>query len=177
MGYTELEVVTLKSQEYAFPDKSVLVNHVYSRLDNPTLVKVQKSLYLLWAYYSATYGTLYPCGDVDIEYPKALFKPDFRAWRYGPVDETVYAEQKSESFSKETAKEYIPSKPWDTEVISFVNDLLKDTNKVNDFGLVARTHQDKSWSSVYKEGERYIAIDPKEIKSEYINKIKEASVV
>lgn len=168
----------MQRPEYAFPNKSVLVNHVYSRLDNPTLLKVQKSLYLLWAYYSATYGTLdYGADLTDVVYPKELFKPEFQAWRYGPVDEKVYADQKGNKYSKQSAKEYIPSDPWDKEVTSFVDDLLHDINKVNDFGLVARTHQDRAWSSVYKDGERYTAMDPSTIKNEYVEKVKQASAI
>ena len=165
--------------DFAFPNKDVLVNHIYNKLDNPTLLKVQKSLYLLWAYYSATYGSLTHDKDEEsdmMDYPKDLFKPDFEAWRYGPVDRQVYAEQKQNKFSK-NGEAFLPSNEVEKDILLFVDDLLEDINGINDFGLVERTHQDHAWKDVYKEGETGIKMDASKIKSEYIIRFEKESQI
>lgn len=43
-------------KDVIFSNKDFLVNYLYKLLDNPTQVKVQKTLYLLFAFYGATYG-------------------------------------------------------------------------------------------------------------------------
>ncbi|VTS29747.1 Uncharacterised protein [Streptococcus pseudoporcinus] len=45
-------------ENVVFSDKDFLVNYFYKLLDNPTKNKVQKTLYLLFAFYGATYGRL-----------------------------------------------------------------------------------------------------------------------
>ncbi|HEO7186705.1 TPA: hypothetical protein VBE04_000819, partial [Streptococcus agalactiae] len=68
-----------------FSEKDFLVNFLYKLLDNPTQIKVQKTLYLLFAFYGATYGNLDKDEDnefSDQNYPKQLFKAIFEAWRY-----------------------------------------------------------------------------------------------
>ncbi|EAO75295.1 conserved hypothetical protein [Streptococcus agalactiae COH1] len=60
-----------------FSEKDFLVNFLYKLLDNPTQIKVQKTLYLLFAFYGATYGNLDKDEDnefSDQNYPKQLFK-------------------------------------------------------------------------------------------------------
>lgn len=159
-------------KDFVFSDKDDLVFHIYKMLDNPTLLKVQKSLYFLWAYYSSTYGNVDKYEETDLDqtnYPTSLFKPEFEAWRYGPVDDTVYAKQKSGLYPKDKWKEYQPKTSEEVEVVSFINDLLSQINKVNDFGLVNRSHEDESWSNPFKSthGQQHAGMDPDEIRKEY----------
>ena len=165
--------------DVAFPDKDVLVNHIYNKLDNPTLLKVQKSLYLLWAYYSATYGSLTRHENEDsdmMEYPAELFKPDFEAWRYGPVDRQIYAEQKQEKFS-DKGEPFHPTNEVEKDIFLFVDDLLEDIDGINDFGLVERTHQDHAWKDVYEEGKTGIKMNAAQIKAEYTFRFDEESKI
>lgn len=160
------------AKDFMFSDKDELVLHIYKRLDNPTLLKVQKSLYFLWAYYSGTYGNVDKSEETDLDqtnYPTSLFKPEFEAWRYGPVDDKVYAKQKSGLYPKDKWKEYQPKNSEEVEVVSFINDLLSQINKVNDFGLVNRSHEDESWSKPFKRDHRqhHAHMDPAEIRKEY----------
>jgi uncharacterized phage-associated protein len=160
------------AEDFVFSDKDELVLHIYKRLDNPTLLKVQKSLYFLWAYYSGTYGNVDKSEETDLDqtsYPTSLFKPEFKAWRYGPVDDKVYAKQKSGCYSEDKWKEYHPKNSEEIEVVSFINDLLSQINKVNDFGLVNRSHEDESWSRAFRRahGKPHAQMNPDEIRQEY----------
>ena len=157
-------------KKYVFPDKSVLVNHLYNRLSNPTFVKVQKSLYLLWAYYAGTYATL----ESAAVYPRELFEPDFYAFRYGPVDLKVLAEQKANKYSKKTGKAYVPTKNVDKEVLDFIDDLLEDFNSdsFNDFEFIARVRQDRSYTKTYNK-QKNGKMNPESIKDEYARKIRD----
>lgn len=160
------------AEDFMFSDKDELVFHIYKRLDNPTLLKVQKSLYFLWAYYSGTYGNVDKSEETDLDqtnYPDNLFKPEFEAWKYGPVDDKVYAKQKNGFYLKDKWKEYQPKNSEEVEVVSFINDLLSQINKVNDFGLVNRSHEDESWSKPFKRdhGQHRAHMDPAEIRKEY----------
>lgn len=170
------EVITLTT--YVFEDENVLVNHLYKKLANPTRLKVQKSLYLLWAYYAATYGNLeYDEYTEFEEYPDELFKPEFQAWRYGPVDQTVYENQKKDGYYSANLDLYSPETNVERDVSLFMDDLLSEINDINDFGLVELTHQDHSWRDVYKPGELFTEMDSESIKNEYINRFEEKSKI
>ena len=82
-----------------FEDKDFLVQFLYKLFEKPSRIKIQKTLYLLYAFYGATYGNLNLNEDEENEfvgqnYPKYLFDANFEAWRYGPVEKEVYANDK-----------------------------------------------------------------------------------
>jgi uncharacterized phage-associated protein len=157
------------NHKVVFEDKDALVFHIYSSLDNPTMLKVQKSLYFLWAYYSGTYGNLVGKGGLDIskeDYPESLFKGNFKALMYGPVDTDVLKKQKEGFYNKEKWNEFIPKSSSDIEVMGFVNDLLNQINTVNDFGLINRCHEDNCWKQAYENG-RESYMDLETIRKEY----------
>jgi len=162
--------------QYVFNDVNELIAHLMNKLDNPTPLKIQKSLYFLWAFYTATYGNI----DYDVSenefaqgtrYPKELFKAEFEAWRYGPGLNKVYAENKSGQFDdlKDT---WVPTTANEKEIYSFIDDLLVQINGVNDFGLVERSHQDHAWKIAFK-GEDHCKMDNKQIKQDYIGYVKQ----
>lgn len=87
-----------------FQDKDFLVNFLYKLLENPTQIKVQKTLYLLFAFYGATYGNIKKEEDNEFSkqnYPSNLFEAIFEAWRYGPVEIEIYSNEKKEMYSKD----------------------------------------------------------------------------
>jgi len=157
------------NHKVVFEDKDALVFHIYSSLGNPTMLKVQKSLYFLWAYYAGTYGSLLSKGGLDIskeDYPESLFKGNFKALMYGPVDTDVLKKQKENFYSKDKWKGYTPKGSSEIEVMGFVNDLLGQINAVNDFGLINRCHEDNCWKQAYENGrESYMDLDA--IRKEY----------
>lgn len=162
-----------------FDNKDFLVNFLYKLLDNPTQIKVQKTLYLLFAFYGTTYGNLENNQDDQNDfseqtYPKELFRANFEAWRYGPVETDVYANEKLGSYSgeeldNETINEFFNTSEF-KNVKDFIENIVEQTNQIDDFSLVDRTHQDNVWLDVYKEGEKHIPMDNKEIIQEYIER-------
>lgn len=150
-----------------FSDKKILVNHILSKIEINSSIRVLKVLYLLYAYYGATYGSLKYDDDEFEKYPSRLFDADFEAWQYGPVDCEVWSDYKYDKFVK---KEFLGNTSQEKDVILFINDLITQMNEVNDFGLVERTHQDTSWSNVYRVDEKHIKMDNDKIVEEYIEK-------
>ncbi|ADH03105.1 gp24 [Brochothrix phage BL3] len=148
-------------------DKTALVNHVHSRIENMTNIRLQKTMYLLFAFYGATFGSMEKDKELDEFYPKYLFEPSFEAWRYGPVDNEIYRDFKSEVFS---IAPFEPKTKEEINVLKFLDDLIVQTNAINDFGLVDRTHQDDAWRERYVEGEIHIKMDADEIIDEYLEK-------
>lgn len=164
-----------------FTSKYNLVSYLYSKLDNPTNLKIQKSMYLLWAFYVGTYGSLEEDADNFNSYPDYLFEPKFEAWRYGPVDSDIYASikrgekfnisGKPEKYLEENTSEDIKNDSQKfNNILSFLNNLINQINKTDDFALVARTHEDSSWSDVYRDNVTHIPINADRIKKEYVRK-------
>lgn len=91
--------------KYIFNNKDDLVNYLLYKLNFPSQLKIQKTLYLLFAFYGATYGKLINeenNSELDSNnYTPFLFKPNFQAWKYGPVDYDVYINFKKEEKYKE----------------------------------------------------------------------------
>lgn len=165
------------NKDVVFTDKDLLVNYVYNKLDNPTLIKVQKTLYLLFAFYGATYGMIDNEIDDEFEgqtYAKRLFDADFEAWRYGPVEIEVYKKQKSGDYElADDVKIPRSAAEWNN-IMSFIDDIINQTNKINDFGLVDRTHQDNAWANKFQEGISHIKMDNSEIIKEYLERYVKA---
>ena len=84
--------------QLVFEDKDFLVKFLYTLFETPSRIKIQKTLYLLFAFYGATYGSIESSNsDEDNEfsgqeYPKYLFDAQFEAWKYGPVESLSNAE-------------------------------------------------------------------------------------
>ena len=49
----------------------------------------------------------------------------------------------------------------------FLENLISQINDMDDFSLVNRTHQDRSWLDNYKEGKSFIKIPSQQIQDEY----------
>lgn len=60
--------------ENVFDDKFLLVRYLLTVLNVPTPLKIQKAMYLLWAFYAASYGSA-SAGELDDEYPSQLSLP------------------------------------------------------------------------------------------------------
>lgn len=163
----------VSKEEYVFECKDDLVNYLYSILTNPTQVKIQKTLYLLYAFYGATYGQFYNQeqeGKEDFgeqSYPKHLFEANFQAWRYGPVEYDVYCREKNGGYEAENQLPINLETHEKNNIKQFIDDLVSQTDKIDDFSLVDRTYQDNVWLDNYREGEQYIEIKNEEIIKEY----------
>lgn len=156
--------------EYVFEDKDELVRYLYSILSNPTQIKVQKTLYLLYAFYGATYGQLGKHDKEDFNgqnYPKELFPANFQAWRYGPVEYDVYCSEKAGEYTEIEEEIIADDTPEEKNIKKFVDELVSQTDEIDDFSLVDRTHQDNVWLDNYQEGKRYIEMSNEDIVAEY----------
>ena len=171
----------MKAAKFVFDNVIDLAGYVKNRLDNPTPLKIQKTLYFLWAFYSATYGNIQYSTDDQSEfdlqdgaYPPELFEPDFEAWRYGPVINKVYAAYKGDKIKKLNSNEIqdrISTGEFEKkEIILFIKNLVDQINEVNDFGLIQRSRQDSAWQDAYLTNGKMSA---KKIKADYINYLLE----
>ena len=88
--------------DYIFQDKTDLVNHLFYKLNEASPIKIQKTLYFLFAFYGATYGKLSgeeSFGELEsVNYTNFLFEPKFEAWKYGPVDDDVYTAYREDRY-------------------------------------------------------------------------------
>lgn len=141
-------------ERYVFPEKNTLVKYLYTILSHPSPIKVQKTVYFLYAFYGASYGALNGNENNEHVYPKELFPARFQAWRYGPVDIDIYKDQKEGLFddiSKEMSGEYLLfiDATEKQNIKQFIHTIVRQTDNIDDFSLVDRTHQDDVWFDHY----------------------------
>ena len=173
----------MKVVEFVFDNVIDLAGYVKSRLDNPTPVKIQKTLYFLWSFYSATYGNIQydiaEKSEFDLQlqdgaYPPELFKPEFEAWKYGPVITEVNFAYKNNRIkalnSKEIQDKIAAGESEKKEIILFIKNLVDQINEVNDFGLIQRAIKDSAWKDAYLADRK---MNPEKIKDDYVNFLSE----
>jgi len=149
-----------------FNNKNDVISFISANLGNPTPMKISKSFYLIWAYYSATYGQL-------DEYPDLLCDASFLALKYGPTDKDVLKNIKStDSLTNidEADMSYTTDASQSKNVSLFMKNLLSQIDKIDEFAIMIRTHEDKSWSDTYLENEQHV-MDNSAIVEEYSHKI------
>lgn len=164
-------------RKYFFEDVEQLIRYISEKREDIGQIRLQKTLYLLYAYYGAGYGQMETEVDVpkdelnsevEIDYPKELFEASFEAWRYGPVIYDVYVNDKNSHYDDiEKLPEFTPENLYEKDVLLFLDGLLEQINDMSDFTLVDRTHQDEAWKKRYKDGEYRTEMDNREIIEEY----------
>ena len=142
-----------------------MAQYLVDNVDNVTQIKIQKGLYLLWAYYSATYGQL----ESAEHYPDYLFEPSFTARRYGPFDTDVYEKFTQGNNLVMSEHKLSFGTASDNNVKKFMDNFISQFNSIDDFGLILRTQEDDSWSSVYIKGQSNLVMNPLDIKRDYLN--------
>lgn len=159
---------------YVFQNKTDLGNHLFAKLEQPSSIKIQKTLYLLFAYYGATYGQLKATSSEleTVNYPAYLFEPNFEAWQYGPVDLDVHKaihEEAYDPFELEDKTFAETLKPSEVRNIRlFIDSIIEQTNDTDDFTLIGRVCEDNAWISAANSDDK--AVDPQTIVNEYITK-------
>lgn len=111
-------------------------------------IKLQKSLYFLFAYWSKKASELQKQNsEVCIPHSLRLFESDFKAWAYGPVDNQVYGLFKNNNLGEMTSEE---KNEWvknqDRIVIDYIETGISEYFNVSDFTLVDISHSDEAWS-------------------------------
>lgn len=144
--------------KYVFNSPEPIAAYLTAKLSNPTPLKLQKTLYFLYAFYSATYGNIdYSEGEFDKDkpYPTRLFPATFKAAPYGPI--LINIDQNA----LYNAKPNINAIKHDTAMLQniwlFINSIANQVDSVNDFGLVTRSHQDKCWQKAYQSNNKIIS--------------------
>ena len=171
----------MKVVEFVFDNVIDLAGYAKNRLENPTPLKIQKTLYFLWGFYSAMYGNIkYDSAEKsefdlqDGAYPPELFEPDFEAWRYGAVINKVYLAYKKheikELSSEDIQKRISLGELEKKEILLFINNLIAQINEVDDFGLVQKAIKDSAWKDAYLADKK---MDPEKIKDDYVNFLSE----
>lgn len=166
-------------EEVVFTDKYFLVKLLYRLLEKPSKVKIQKTLYLLFAFYGATYGRLQDDnkGDNDFSeqnYPENLFSANFEAWKYGPVEIDVYKHLENVSYLEMDLTDDAIDNFFNTielkNVKLFIENIVNQVNNIDDFTLIYRVREDSSWSNVYSPDASHLSMDNSSIVNEYIEK-------
>lgn len=162
---------------YVFQNKEDLVNHLFAKLETPSSIKIQKTFYLLFAFYGATYGQLKTNPPTELEtinYPTYLFKPNFEAWHYGPVDLDIHkAMNKYEAFELTNDSFEHSLAPTEIQnILHFIDNIVEQANDTDDFTLIGRVRSDDAWRSVANSDNK--TIDPQVIIDEYITKYIES---
>lgn len=158
---------------YIFNNKTDLINYLYLKLNSPTEVKIQKTLYFLFAIYGSSYGQTNDetSNDCDItHYPKYLFEPYFTATTYGPLDKEVHNNTKKQLYkpknldlSKLSQKLSVEDKQ---NIKLFINTIIEEVKNVDDFTLIDRTLQDTCVQNAQKSVTKII--NPKKIIKNYL---------
>lgn len=136
-----------------------------------TPLRLQKTLYFIYAFYGATLGMLSKDNreekvfEGSSDYPKYLFGERFEAWQYGPVLRCVYMANKHNPDLMLEADDWLPTDEKDKAIVDLIEQVIKQTDELGDFTLVERSHEDSEWKDAYEDGQR--EMDPDKIIEEY----------
>lgn len=177
-------------RQYFFEDITDLIGHLKAVDSDMGPIRLQKTLYFLYAFYGATYGSISVGQSDDGEnflselnneqtYPPELFEAKFEAWQYGPVIRSVYFANRDGMF---VFLQDINQEKWsrdDKEVVKFIDSLVEDLKEMSDFALVDRTHQDESWKAKFDPQNPYLSqdINNEDLIREYRHRLAEASKI
>lgn len=169
-------------REYFFEDINDLISHLQFTMKSMSPIRLQKTLYFLYAFYGATYGSLKKgesISEVDQIYPKELFPAEFEAWEYGPVIRDVYFGNKDDKYDGMVDATANYSSEEEKDVVEFLDSLTDQLNQMSDFAMVDRSHSDKAWTSKFDPTNKYAneKIDNGDLVEEYRIRIREASAI
>lgn len=158
------------TETVVFDDVHTIAKYLFSLKDNLSPLKLQKSLYFLFAYHGALYSKDTEEGvfEGSMETPKYLFNADFDAWKYGPVIREVYfANRDGEYNNTDEIQEAVSEIEKHPEIKKFIDELFGQIDSVSDFSLVDRSHEDNAWKEAYKH---QALMNKDNIIAEYIEK-------
>lgn len=153
-----------------FEEVHTLARYLISLKGDISPLKLQKSLYFLFAYYGALYSKDSEDGifEGSSDTPKYLFDAEFEAWKYGPVIKEVYFANKTGDYYNDIdIHDSIYEVEKNQEIKKFIDELFEQIYSVSDFTLVDRSHEDEVWKDAYKNK---TAMDKDKIIEEYMEK-------
>lgn len=160
---------------YYFTAKDLMhyVVYKYDKLYKKKIssIKLQKTLYFLYAFWCGTVNNGNYKSEKDIDYRPFLFNDKFQAWIYGPVLPNIFKLFTNSKFVIDN--DCVKKVEEFPEVVEYVDDIIVDIFKVSDFRLVDMSHQDKCWINNFKDNEDYHnnIIPEEEIVDEYSKRL------
>lgn len=135
------------NKSFVFEDKDYLVHYLLKRLDNPSIITIDKTLYFLYALYGAFVNS-------NKNSPlKELFKAHFEADKYGPIEIDVHKKMIGGYFDNKIEplfiERYITNITERNGLKNLLDDIVLQVNCMSDFALINRTHQDNCWITCY----------------------------
>ncbi|MBU0279297.1 MULTISPECIES: Panacea domain-containing protein [unclassified Gemella] len=156
-------------RKFYFNNIDDLINHLFYKYGELSPLKLQKSLYFLFAFYSGNYQAKEKEGVTESSYsdsyPKYLFDANFEAWNYGPVIKEVYKKNKAREYNAKEFKFDLEAK-INIEINKFINDVSEMIINKSDFALVDRSHEDYVWKNSFKNKNSKI-MKKEDIENEY----------
>lgn len=161
--------------EYFFNNVNDLISYLITKFDNPTDVKIEKSLYFLWAFYVAIFGDngyAQPVRDLG-NYPKYLFPASFWGSIFGSelvglcwadYNDKIKNANKNTIY-KSTLKNTVEQDVWD-----FIDEVIRQLNLVNDVALIELS-RDNAWEKAYTRG-AHTFLTESDIINAYQNHVK-----
>lgn len=156
-------------KEFYFDSVDMLISHLLYKYEELSPLKLQKSLYFLFAFYSGNYQAEEKEGisefSYSYSYPRYLFNADFEAWTYGPVIREVYNKNKNSGYSAKKF-EFDMNSTVDKEISNFIDDVSEMIMNKSDFALVDRSHEDQVWKNAIAQGNS-TTMKKEDIENEY----------
>lgn len=150
-----------------------IARYLYHLKPDISPLKLQKSLYFLFAYHGALYAQSTEDGTFEGTSvpPMRLFDATFEAWQYGPVIRDVYTKDKRGEYADDLHKitQAVAEVTSEPEIQTFIHELFDQIDSVSDFKLVDRSHEDQAWKDAYRKGQS-TAMDNDLIIKEYVDK-------
>ncbi|HHT7008797.1 TPA: Panacea domain-containing protein [Bacillus cereus] len=152
-----------------FNSAVTIANYLHTLNPEISPIKLQKSLYFLYAYYGSAYFNQDFEGESEgVQNPKTLFFAEFEAWKYGPVIRDIYLLHKNGTIGTDIKiKNAIIEMEKHMEEKRFVDDLFKQIDSVSDFSLIDRSLQDFTWQKAYKSTDKIKHMSNENIIEEY----------
>ena len=176
IGKYRLEKFRRVFDVYSFAD--FLANRYKKQYgEDITILKINKILYFCFAYWGAYVRTgKINKGNIETDYIKVyneyLFDTEFIAGAYGPFIKNLKSEKnKYKMYYKNwhtNSYDIIFKVRYDGEVYKFLEPLIRDTFKANEFDLMDITMKDEEYKRA--KNKNYAIMDNDKIIDEYLNK-------
>lgn len=165
----------MAKQKYFLGNVNDLISYLITKFDNPTDVKIEKSLYFLWAFYVAIFGDngyVQPVRDLG-NYPKYLFPASFGGSIFGTkLVGLCWADynNKIKNVNNESTYNPVPKNTVEQDVWDFIDEVIKQLNPVNDDVLIELS-RDNAWEKAYRSG-AHTLLNEDDIVNTYKNHVK-----
>lgn len=135
-------------------------------------IKLQKSLYFLFAYWGGFIRKNNDNSDYveeKLDLSEYLFNDTFQAWVYGPVIPNIFRKYRDKQIEYKTLDVETIFKDINPIVKESIDSLLEELFAVSDFKLVSVSHEDNCWKNHFDifDNEHNKSIPSSEIIQEY----------